>query len=214
MPRKTPEERKEIRLQTEARRIPGKPREAHEAARGGVPSLDELTRQRLTQKDFTEFTLTILNETERAAAIMAGAFVERALEEALRGRLIDPGGDIMDDWFHGPLAPFGTFSAKITLGRAVALYGQEMEKYLKVIKGIRNAFAHHVLPLGFSNASVVKELNKLRPYTLGGKRPPKLIFLSASRNIANELYFIGQEARQHKLTVIREKVAAGYEGSL
>ncbi|MCW2350984.1 hypothetical protein [Sphingobium sp. B12D2B] len=102
---------------------------------------------------------------------MAGAFTERSLWLAINCTIPDPGELVRKQWFEGPLAPFSTFAAKITLGRALNIYGSEMEGRLNTIKRIRNQFAHAPRPIDFSHPSIeeacepffVGEIEKYRP---------------------------------------------------
>ncbi len=111
---------------------------------------------------------------------MAGALVENALELAICVKLVDPGEHTRKSWFEGPNAPFGIFSAKIKLGRALAIYGEHMEGRLVVIKDIRNAFAHTSTPLDFGNPAFKPLCLQLVPdrEKVAGK-PMKVVFGTA-----------------------------------
>lgn len=119
---------------------------------------------------------------------MAAALVERALEDLIRSRLHDPGNGAQDEWFEGSNAPFRTFSAKITLGRALDLYDEHIEGYLATIKSIRNAFAHGMIPLSFDHPALDEECSKLKPksVTVEGLTP-RLIFAISCLTLARQL---------------------------
>jgi hypothetical protein len=137
---------------------PTKDRRAHEAARGKKKmALSDLSSELPTDDDLANYTAYIAKESDRGAAVMAAALVEKALEEAIRSRLADPGDGIADSWFEGRNAPFRSFAAKIALGRALAIYGEEMEARLTRVKNVRNAFAHRMIPLDFTHPTLVEE---------------------------------------------------------
>jgi hypothetical protein len=141
---------------------PKKDRSSHEAARGKKVSLQDIPRQLPSDHDLKHYFEHIQKESDRGAATMAAALLERALEDAIRKRLHDPGDGTADTWFEGINAPFRTFSAKISLGRALAIYPAEIEGHLIVIKNIRNAFAHGMIPIDFSHPALRRECLKLR----------------------------------------------------
>jgi hypothetical protein len=168
---KSDHEKDKIRQQTEARRRADKDRSAHEAKRGKkVQTLAELSREYPTEDELINYNELAANETDRGAAIMAGALVENALTLAVQARLASPDPTSVASWFEGANAPFATFSAKIKLGRALAIYGEHMESRLNLIKDIRNAFAHASRPLDFSHQALGAPCQKLVP----GKHKEKL----------------------------------------
>ena len=87
-------------------------------------------------------------ETDRGVALIGGALVEDALEQAIKqclrpgktglpknalGQLFRPGG------------PLGSFDAKINLAYVNRIVGRRTHRWLLCIKDIRNKFAHSVL---------------------------------------------------------------------
>ena len=154
MPR-SKQERDEIRRQTEARRQQGKDRTGHEQQRGQkILTLADLSRQKPTSEQLKNYKYLIMQESDRGSAIMAGALVEDSLTVAIRAFIVDPGETTAKTWFDAPSAPFGSFAAKIKLGRAIAIYGENLETRLTLIKDIRNAFAHSSVPLDFENPTM------------------------------------------------------------
>ncbi len=59
------------------------------------------------------------------------------------------------------VGPLYTFSQKINAGYAFGLYDEDIRDNLKIIKNIRNAFAHSKHLVDFSNDSVVKQLRSV-----------------------------------------------------
>jgi hypothetical protein len=172
-----------------------KDRSAHEAARGAkMVAISDLSKQRPTGTQLTAYPSLLLAETDRGAALMAGALVENTLELAIRAMIVNPGDLTGKSWFEGPNAPFSSFSAKITLGRAIGIYGASMGARLGIIKDIRNAFAHSSIPLDFAHPTIHRLVLKLVPSPERvADRPAKLAFgaacLALSRVLAN---FAGQ----------------------
>lgn len=143
---------------------PSKDRSGHEAKRGMKKvALQDLASELPTGADLGNYTKYVQTESDRGAAVMAAALVEKALEDVIRAHLAEPEDGSADTWFQGINAPFRTFSAKIALGRALAIYGEHMEARLIIIKNVRNAFAHRMIPLDFSHPTLVEECLKLSP---------------------------------------------------
>ncbi len=143
---------------------PKKDRAGHDAARGvPIPKLADLSRETLSEDEILNWKELITKESDRGAAIMAGALVEQALTKVIRSHLTDPGDKITKTWFEGQGAPFGTFAAKITLGRALGIYSDYTERRLIFIKDVRNAFAHSVRPLDFKHATLAAACHQKLP---------------------------------------------------
>jgi hypothetical protein len=153
----------------------GKDRTVHKAARGKKGTLADLSKEAITDADLDSFAETIRNEPDRSAAIMAASLVERALTDAIRSRLADPGEEITRTWFEGVNAPFQTFSAKIVLGRALAIYGGEMETRLNLIRNVRNAFAHRPQTLDFAHPTLMEACLPLAPEKHRDKEAPRKV---------------------------------------
>lgn len=102
----------------------------------------------------------ILDEaSDRVVGIIAGAFIEEHLTDAIKRRLqVD--NDIVPRVFQGEgfLASFG---AKISLGWLLGLYSAEAHKELVLISKIRNAFAHRLEVNSFKDAPAKDHCSKL-----------------------------------------------------
>ncbi len=158
-------------------RAPQRDRSEHEAARGVKQTMASLSDLRPTSSQLKSYVALLIRESDRGAAVMAGALVENALEDAAKMVLVDPGKTALTKWFQGPNAPFASFSAKITLGRALGIYDEEFEQRLILIKNIRNAFAHASIPLTFSHPLLKAECSKFSPKDSKSRNSdPKAIF--------------------------------------
>lgn len=166
-----------------------KDRSAHLSARGQkAPSLQDLMRDKPDPANIKDYLKTLMAADDRSCAIMGGALVEESLEIAIRCRMLDPGETIANAWFKGPSAPFATFSAKIQLGLALAIYGPENHARLGAIKDIRNAFAHRFLPLAFDHPALEGSLMKFAPFLKGSAETElKMIYATGCAVQANTL---------------------------
>jgi hypothetical protein len=85
---------------------------------------------------------TLLNESERAAVILAAARIDSDLEKLLKHVLHRcPGGD--DTLFDSDRA-LGTFSAKIAIAHRLGMLDQDFEHAIQMLRKIRNDFAHQL----------------------------------------------------------------------
>jgi hypothetical protein len=103
-------------------------------------------------------TLDALNEMDsaddRTAAIVGLAFLEINLALAIMARLRDIDGIEQKHLFDNPLSLLGSFSAKIAIGYAQNLFGENVRSDLKNLKNIRNRFAHYLEVRNFDNPEV------------------------------------------------------------
>jgi hypothetical protein len=81
------------------------------------------------------------NPDDRTVAIVGAALLESALQAALTFKLKKIGANRTSEIFRGDDAPFGSFSAKIKLARAINLLGDPARHDLDCIREVRNAFA-------------------------------------------------------------------------
>lgn len=98
----------------------------------------------------------IRGQSDRAAGIVASAFLEDELANAIQSRLYT-NSDVKEALFNGEEAPFGDFSGKINVGFALGLYSNQTRKDLHLIRKIRNRFAHHSAPSSFDDPLKVAE---------------------------------------------------------
>jgi DNA-binding MltR family transcriptional regulator len=94
----------------------------------------------------------IETSTDRAAAIVAVAFVEDHLTSALRRRFHQD-EKVLDEMFRES-GPLGTFGAKTQLAYLVGMFSSRVASDLNYLRKIRNKFAHNVEIDSFSNLPV------------------------------------------------------------
>jgi hypothetical protein len=105
-------------------------------------SLRALIHQIPTKIETKQAFSELLKDTnDRAVGIVAAALLESALETALDFKLKKIGAGNTNEIFRGD-APFGSFSAKIKLARAINLIGDPARHDFDCVREIRNAFAY------------------------------------------------------------------------
>ena len=91
-------------------------------------------------------------DNHRGAAILLGTHLEGVLQFALINRLkISPKRS--KDVF-GYDAPMGTFDRKVRVAHAIGMITDETRLTLDVIRSVRNAFAHSLIPISFNTPQV------------------------------------------------------------
>lgn len=91
-------------------------------------------------------------DTDRAAAIVAAAILDKRLTDAISYRF-HPHDEIHGSFFRST-GPLGTFSVKIDMAYVLGLIGSEAHRDLMTIKNIRNAFAHHLDIIDFDSQRI------------------------------------------------------------
>ena len=109
--------------------------------------------------DWRPFTVELEQQTPRGAAIVAAAVLEDLLALVIQRRLIELSSKRTEALF-GKMAPLSTFSAKIEMGFALGLYGEDGRAYLDLIRDVRNKFAHKFDPLTFRKRGNSRALEK------------------------------------------------------
>jgi len=101
-----------------------------------------------------EFLEEFRMESDRAAAILAGAYLDQSLLQILRRSVVPKLG--LEDKLLGTDKPLGTFSARINVCAAFGLIGEEEFRDLHWVRRIRNAFAHGQHGLTFDSPELAK----------------------------------------------------------
>lgn len=107
----------------------------------------ELSKSDVTMQDLADLEQELYGTAEhapsdRAVAILLGAFAETALERYLRshiGQDLDADEQRSLSGYDGPLAGF---KAKIERGYSFGLFGDVTKNDLEIIRVVRNGFAH------------------------------------------------------------------------
>jgi len=105
-----------------------------------------------TNEDDTLIFKEIDNQTDRAAALIAVAYLEERLYTALLARLIR--NKEAEEGLFGRSRPLGSFSSRIDLGALIGVYEPSTRKKLHTIREIRNEFAHQSKPRNFEDQRI------------------------------------------------------------
>ena len=109
---------------------------------------------------FSEFINEFQHESDRAAAILAGAYLDNLLSTILENYLISDNKN-SHNILYGNNSPLYTFHSRILCSYGLGLIPTHEFKDLLVIKKIRNAFAHKQAGLSFSSQSITDQCKKL-----------------------------------------------------
>jgi len=182
-----------------------------------IRSLREITRLSPTSEEVDTLLTEIDTHNHRAAAVLGAAFVEDALEYAIRHRFRPLSKSALEKLFEYP-GPLSSFDAKIRIGFALGLYGEIVRNDLNVIRNIRNGFAHAKKPISFDIPEVIREMkksmylrwkdeNKLGTYMQIVSTTPKADSLYRywyailTKLLAHELFVLGKTADMRLSTV-------------
>jgi hypothetical protein len=92
------------------------------------------------------------NDSERAIAIVIGSMIETRLQRAIVARFRR--NQALESSLFRPSGPLGTFSTKIDLACLMGLLSDEGHRDLKILKDIRNSFAHDLSIRDFSSRAI------------------------------------------------------------
>lgn len=111
------------------------------------------------QSQIAEFFTTLKSETDRAAAVLAAAFVDEFLLRYLKTRLQVPDFDSL----YGSNGAVGSFSRRIAIAQALGWLHEDTAHDLNVLRKIRNKFAHEFdHTLSFATQSIRAQTGNLR----------------------------------------------------
>jgi DNA-binding MltR family transcriptional regulator len=120
--------------------------------------------------------------SDRAAAVVAGAFLDEVLHQLLDDFFVARSVDAQKKLFRGN-GPLSTFSAKIELAFSAGLISEKEHFDLNAIRRIRNDFAHQLGDLSFQTQSVLNRCQNIAPalalvmpnfipLSMAGEEPP------------------------------------------
>jgi DNA-binding MltR family transcriptional regulator len=94
----------------------------------------------------------IQKQTDRAAALIASAYLEERLIEAIKARIVR-NEDLEGRLFKGS-GPMAAFAVKIDLGFMLGIYGDRVRRAFHTIREIRNEFAYKPQPRDFNSQRI------------------------------------------------------------
>ena len=109
---------------------------------------------------YTSYVDEFKKESDRASVILAAAMLDDVLTEILKSILVSPSTK-KDPLFDGAFASFGSFGSKIELALRLGAISDKFARDLKMIKSIRNDFAHRVGGCTFEEQSTQSRVGDL-----------------------------------------------------
>lgn len=150
-------------------------------------------------KDFQGFLDEFQKENDRSAAIIGAAFLDEHLKQLLTNFFVDDGKEVA--LLLSSESPLGSFSARIRSVYCLGLISREYFESLKIIKDIRNAFAHHLHGRTFEDidiAEACKRLQSLQPLKSRGAQTPRQMFVTST-------IFILMDVGVRTLTILHKR---------
>jgi hypothetical protein len=127
----------------------------------GKPSIREISYAKPTHEEKDLITDAAIKGEPIATAILGASMIELELDSLLRQRF----PKISDGTWATMVrenGPFSTFDQKITSAFAFRIFDEATKDNLKIVKHIRNAFAHAKKLIGFEHELIVAEIKKLK----------------------------------------------------
>lgn len=109
---------------------------------------------------FNEFLKEFQDETDRGAALVGAALLDKQLLDLLKSHLLK--NKESTELLEGGTAPLGTFSARIKANYCLGLITDLEYRELQLIRKIRNEFAHQAHGLSFENERIASLCAQLR----------------------------------------------------
>ncbi|PYS20758.1 MAG: hypothetical protein DMF72_20090 [Acidobacteria bacterium] len=162
----------------------------------GKKSQDETL---VKSKDFQGFLDEFQKETDRSTAIIGAAFLDEHLKQLLANFMVDDSNEVKQ--LLSQESPLGSFGARIRAAYCLGLISRQYFESLKLIKDVRNAFAHQLHGLTFENKDVAdacKKLQALQPLKSRFAQTPRQMFV-------NSATFILMDISVRALTVLQKR---------
>lgn len=99
------------------------------------------------------------DESDRGCALLATAYLENELENALRARLINDKGACDSVFTKGALS---NFAPKINMAYLLGIISKRQKENIHLIKDIRNIFGHSYDKIEFNSNQIKDKCTKLR----------------------------------------------------
>lgn len=129
-------------------------------------------KEELTSKQLNATFAEIFKQSDRASAVVSGGILEEILQRMITAFFL-PHSNVRKSMFDG-LTPISTFGAKIDLSYHIGLINKTEYEDLKLIKKIRNNFAHSIKGINFETESIKDRCLQLQ--TLNKTNPPQVVF--------------------------------------
>jgi DNA-binding MltR family transcriptional regulator len=116
---------------------------------------------KIVDLDFPDYHAVVKNyhsESDRAAAVLAGSYLENQLGLFIKSVTAEDKNK--NEWFAAN-GPFATFDQRITAAYAFKLIPEYVKNNFNNIRDIRNRFAHHPTVIDFDDNLITDRINKL-----------------------------------------------------
>jgi hypothetical protein len=140
----------------------------------------------------------------RSATLVLSSLVDAYLELAIRSCFVPLNETQVGIIFRYATAPLSSFSSKISIGHALGIFNKDFEKQLNKLRDIRNAFAHSIIPIDFTNETIAKECNKLDVGSLVA--PQGFEFVDIDDTPKARFLAFGQHACVHLMKYLMSKI--------
>ena len=150
---------------------------------------------------FSDFLKEFQDETDRGAALVGAALLDKQLFDLLRSHFLDKKESV--ELLEGGSAPLGTFSARIKASYCLGLISDLEHGELQLIRKVRNEFAHQTHGLIFQNEKVISLCGNLRDRMPDAKekgieRTTRAKFIDAVLFTSLALWYRPQHAAEFK----------------
>jgi hypothetical protein len=126
-----------------------------------IDALRKLSYAPTTEQHQGEFERQMEPGTgDRGACLLIVAQLENELEAAISSALPKMESDMRREMF-GQDGPLATFSRKITMAVALRIIGPKTRDNFRIIRHVRNAFAHAKIPISFETDEVADACGEL-----------------------------------------------------
>lgn len=149
-------------------------------------TLRDLSRERPSLEEIGAIHEEADNGNDRTAAILLAISVENKLRDSLFSKL-SIHSEFQDE-LTGRDGPMSSFSQKILLGFVLGLYDANIQAEMRIIRHIRNAFAHSERPITFTTPEIAEACKKLRTIFLKGHSAGKFSKYDPAHFKSRDLY--------------------------
>jgi len=113
---------------------------------------------------------------------ISAAFLDEHLRELIQGFLIDKPKE--SELLLGDDRPLGSFGARIRLAYGLGLLTEEEFHDLKIVKSVRNAFAHRIHGLSFLDHEIQGFCSSFKMFSANKNYSPRDAYLHTLANLA------------------------------
>jgi hypothetical protein len=132
--------------------------------RSGLLALGTLSKLRrgMPGKEYSKaFAREIVRASDRAAAILAGNYLDQCLRTAMIQKILAGQDESLMEQLFRDFGVLYSLDDKIVFTYAIRIYKEKTRNNLDLVKNIRNTFAHSSYPLTFTTPEIKEACRKL-----------------------------------------------------